>query len=149
VTKRAFDKDKCLEVLLYLNRYLYTWYAPSGLCLYYADKYHLERWGRTLCGGTYVFRDSLISHVQADGLLDELIGLLKIDGRDADMSFLSSTDVEAIYAVADVYSAGNLLDNIASDASRLVLIDGDEVSVEQIASLLPNSADVLEYLHKS
>jgi hypothetical protein len=52
-TKHRFDAHKALEVILYVAGSVPDMYRALKV-LYFADREHLGRYGRLICGDTYV-----------------------------------------------------------------------------------------------
>ncbi len=51
----VFDEDVAIEVILYIaNRVPHPTFHLIFKIMYFADKAHLERYGRFICGDSYV-----------------------------------------------------------------------------------------------
>jgi len=155
-----FDPEKGLELLLYVanrstNRDLY-WVLKVP---YFADKYHLQQVARTLCGDTYyAMKDGPVPGGLYDIVKDvldrrrisaqltraqssfEVKGNTIIPRRDADLEFLSKTDIECLSRAIDEIenlSFGELKDK-SHDAAYEGADPNGEIPIEAIAATLPN-----------
>ena len=117
------------------------------VALYYADRLHLERYGRKVCDGRYrVTQTGVVS----DEAALALSGLPhKAAPRDPDMSYLSETDVECLDDSIRQYGTLSLnrLRQLALDEGLCAgKSSGDEVPLGDIIRDLPNAGEVMEYL---
>lgn len=165
MTKIAFkfDPKKAIESILYL--------APKvsdpdvyGICklLYLADKTSLEKYGRFIFGETYVAMKEGATPSNAYNLIkpDAEISELKLDGynviplRDADLDYLSESDIECLDKIIANY--GNVPNwrrgEDAHDGAWSVAWknrgnrDSVPIPIETIAELLEDSEDLIDYL---
>ncbi len=109
-----FDHDKALQVINYLYRKLKNIGEKLEVynlikLLYLADEYHIERYGRLICGGDYVTMD--YGHVHSN-----IYSLVNTDKREIvregnnvrtdvplDLDEFSESDIEALDTVVDKY----------------------------------------------
>jgi hypothetical protein len=162
-----FDPEKGLEVLLYIASRLREDYYRVLKTLYFADKYHLERYGRPICGDHYI---AMKSGVVPSGLYDFVTDvkdgrLGRYDGVDAsqafdlngyrillkrqpNLKFLSQSDLECLdRAIGDVskmsypvlFKATHGPDYEAAELN-------DEIPFEELAKTLPSGDELLNAL---
>ena len=169
-----FDADKALEVILYISKRaeISDLYHVLKI-LYFADKDHLSKYGRFICGDTYAalkhgpvpdYTYNLIKYIRDQGKdyfscinpalgeklqdiqygsRDEIIPL-----RDADINYLSESDFECLDK--SIEENGSLsfdeLKEKSHDEAFKEVGESDCMSVELIAKTLPNAEELLEYL---
>lgn len=109
-----FNRTKAIETILYLanrisgsNRY--------SVCklLYYTDKTCLEKYGRFIFGESYTAMEEGATPSSAYDLLKEIaqepIDQLRVEGndiiplRDADLDYLSESDIECLDQIIAIY----------------------------------------------
>jgi uncharacterized phage-associated protein len=169
IEKRSYtvDVEKAVEVILYLAKR-----APIPdiyhLCkiLYFADKKHLERYGRFICDESYVAMKNgpvpsgvydLLKYVRGDGRVlqsEHARNSFRIEEhrvfpfRDANLAMLSESDRECLdEAIAE---NGNLpfhgLKKKSHDAAFDSADENDFISIEAIAATLQDSDLIIEHL---
>jgi len=169
IEKRSYtlDVEKAVEVILYLAKR-----APLPdvyhLCkiLYFADKKHLERYGRFICDESYVAMKNgpvpsgvydLLKYVRGDGRVLQSEHARNSFGieerrvfpfRDANLAMLSESDRECLdEAIAE---NGNLpfsgLKKKSHDAAFDSADENDFISIEAIAATLKDSDLIIEHL---
>lgn len=169
IAKRTYtlDVEKAVEVILYI-----ALRAPIPdiyhLCkiLYFADKKHLERYGRFICAESYVAMKNgpvpsgvydLLKYVRGDGRVlqsEHARNSLSIEERkvipfrDANLAMLSASDLECLdEAIAE---NGNLpfnkLKQKSHDTAFESADENDFISIEAIAATLNDSDLLLEHL---
>lgn len=168
---KHFDRDKALEVILFIAKSLsYPSLHSIAKMLYLADKLHLQDYGRMICGDRYIAMEygpvpSAIydmmkvaaKRATVDVDWDEIIqdaldvhqGRYIIPKRDSDMDLLSESEVECLQQTISLYgkkSFGELTD-ITHDVAWNETGDNQPISIESIVKTLPNAAEVAEYLH--
>ena len=170
VHARTFDRDKALEAILYIAHRLPspTLHGISKMC-YLADKRHLERYGRLICGDRYVAMEygpvpSTIYDMMkvADGRenLDPDTDALIMESfavragrnikprRKANIDVLAKSEIECFDFAIRKYGKktfGQLTDLTHDDAWNSV--DQDKpISIEAMARTLPNAADLIAHL---
>jgi len=163
-----FNREKAIETVLYLscrisNPDLY------GICklLYFADKTHLEKYGRFIFGETYCAMENGATPSNTYDLLKEIINNpledLMINGyqvvalREPNLNRLSKSDIECLDQVIDVW--GNvpnwLRKTEAHDSAweKAWKKRGDKgsisIPVESIAALFDDSDELIDYLSNS
>lgn len=171
--KFKFEPEKALEVILYIahRANINDLYHVLKI-LYFADKEHLNNYGRFTCGDSYVamklgpvpsYTYDLIKFVRDEewNYFDsDFVEKLKaveygygdriIARRDANMDCLSESDVKCLEkSIKENGSLGmNELKAKSHDEAFEVVEENDFMPVELIAKTLPNADKVLEYLHE-
>lgn len=154
-----FDPVKALEVILYIaNR------APIPdvihLCKiqYFADKYHLEQYGRFVCGDNYVAMkngpvpsrtyDIIKAARNGEASSFAIQGYQIVPFRDADLQVLSESDVESLDDAISKYGKLPIhtLIKVSHDAAWKSANENSEISVEDIAATLEDSEAIIEHL---
>ena len=163
-----FDPEKAVEVILYLaNR------APKRdiyhvlKLLYFADKAHLERNGRFICGDSYVAMKSgpvpsgtydIIKDIRGNGIhsfaeharhafavkdTHEISPL-----RDADPAFFSESDIECLDESIKTYGplSGTELKKRSHDDAYKAADENDFIDIEQIARMFPGGEKLIKHL---
>lgn len=168
---RHFDREKALEVILYIAQNLEgaTLHSISKI-LYLSDKLHIQEYGRLICGDRYIAMaygpvpSAVYDMIKvADGRKsidvdwDEIIsdamwvahGRNVISKRKCNLDMLSESEVECIKTAIDEHghkSFGQLTD-ITHDSAWKATDDNQTISLDAIIGTLPNAAEVIEYLH--
>jgi uncharacterized phage-associated protein len=164
---QILDIDKSLEALVYISHKTNNLINILKI-LYFADKYHLQQYGRLITGDKYIAMENgpvpsgaydLIKYVRGDGIFTVSVPAkeaLKVEDkikvtplRAANMDYLSESDVECLnHAIDEIANMGfNALKRKShnekpyKDASQ----NGD-ISLESIALSLDNGKDILDYL---
>jgi len=163
-----FDPEKALEVILYIAEH-----APQSTLfylskiLYYADRLHLSKYGRFICGDRYIAMKNgpvpsgvytILTDVRDDSfvpLVDlaketfQVVGYNVKPTRKCDTSFLSNSDLKCLNEAIKEY--GSLPFDVLSEKSHDEIYNeadlNDEIPVETIIKHLPNSQMILEYLN--
>jgi len=163
-----FHREKAIETILYLSHRISD-ADIYGICklLYLADKTHLEKYGRFIFGETYYAMKNGATPSNVYDLLKEVsekpLAELEINGhqiialRDANLDYLSESDIECLDQVISVW--GNVPNwqrkNAAHDNAWGTAWEqrGDRrsvtISVESIAELFDDSDDLIDYLSNS
>lgn len=158
-----FDRDKAVEVLLYITKRVPDMYAALKV-LYFADKKHLQRYGRLICGDSYVamqhgpvpsnLYDIAKCVVNDSGVATELPFLHGQDWdvipqKDPDLDYLSRSDMECLDSAIDEYGDlefGDLKRMSHEEKAFQEASENDFISLEDFASSLPEGELILEYL---
>lgn len=164
-----FDPEKAVEVVLYIgNRAPIRDIYHVLKVLYFSDKAHLERYGRFICGDSYVAMKSgpvpsgtydIIKDIRGDGihsfaeharhaftLQDELeISPL----RGADLAFFSESDIECLDESIEKYGSlsGAELKKLSHDEAYNAADENDFIDVEKIAGMFPGGEKLKRHLH--
>ncbi len=156
----TFDAQKALEVILYVAQ---RTPAPDviHICktLYFADRQHLEEYGRFICGDEYVAMkngpvpsgayDLLRAVNQAEPAVPFIRrGNRIFPNREADLSMLSESDIECLDQAISEYGAlpFNELSQRSHDAAWNAADENDSISLESIAATLRDGDALLKYL---
>ncbi len=163
-----FDPDKAVEIILYIaNRVGDPGFHRLSKILYFADRDHLAKYGRFICGDNYVamklgpvpsgFYD-ILKHVRGDDLpcpVPHATESFRVEGdkyvvtyKDADLDLLSESERECLDEAIAKY--GQMPFGVLTDASHDAAWDSadanDFIDVEQIAATLPDSEALLAHL---
>lgn len=162
-----FNRDKAVEVIIYLaERIEDPSYYSIGKLLYFADKTSLERYGRFICGETYVAMkkgpvpsnvyDMLKEAVNngTDGFVVEGDYYVKAL-RQANLDKLSDSDIESLDKVIEVF--GGLPNWVKGEMSHDEAYhaawdargskNSNPMNIESIANLLEDSEELIDYIH--
>ena len=161
-----FDREKTIEALLYTAHKTSNMYKVLKV-LYFADKEHLAKYGRLICGDSYVAMRygpvpsgayDLVTSVRDDaacwtGLPKpdefEVVGHEIVPKRAANLDFLSESDIECLDAAIKKYGhlSFDALKRISHrDAAYKAADENDFIPLEAIVRTLPNSGALLDYL---
>jgi len=163
-----FDPEKAVEVILYIasRAPVRNIYRVLKL-LYFADKAHLEQYGRFICGDSYVAMKSgpvpsgtydIIRHIRGDGIYsfaeharhafavheNHQISPL----RDPDLTFFSESDLECLDLAVKEYGAlsGAQLKRLSHDQACRAADENDFIDIEQIARMFPGGEKLIKHL---
>jgi len=168
---RHFDRDKALEVILYIagNMTGATLHSISKI-LYLADKLHLQAYGRLICGDRYVAMEygpvpSAIYDmmkvaakcktidVDWDEAIQDAIAVTQgrniVSKRACNMDLLSESEIECLQQTIAGYgdkSFGELTD-ITHDKAWEETDENQTIAVDSIVNTLANATEVANYLH--
>lgn len=165
---RPFDREKALEVVKYIaaNAPTPTYYWVLKI-LYHADKLHLQRYGRLICGDDYVAMKhgpvpsgtyDLLKQARMFNSMPELHPApedLEIQGgytvvplKGPDMDFFSDSDVECLNESIQRYGSLSFekLKAASHDAAYNSAGENDFIDIEAIVATLPNKDAVLEHI---
>lgn len=168
---RQFDRDKALELIIYIAKNLKKpGFHSISKMLYLADKLHLQKYGRLICGDRYIAMEygpvpSAIYDMMktADGRAsidvdwDELIkdaikvhqGRYLTASRECNTDLLAESEIECIAEAIHEHgkkSFGELTD-LTHDAAWHETNDNQPIKIDLIVKTLPNADEVLNYLH--
>jgi len=168
---RHFDRDKALEVILYIAGNLSdaTLHSISKI-LYLADKLHLQEYGRLICGDRYVAMEygpvpSAIYDmmkvaakrasidVDWDEMTQNAMGVMQgrniVPKRGCNMDLISESEIECLQQIIADYgdkSFGELTD-ITHDSAWEETDENQTMAVDSIVNALANASEVANYLH--
>lgn len=168
VRVRTFDPEKGLEAMLVVVSSLRdpTFHSVSKL-LYFADRLHLQRYGRTICGDDYVamkhgpvpsriYNMMKVPAGREDyGNIDAICKAFAVDGnyhigplRKPNLDLLSASEHECLVEVIKRYGRKSFqeLTALSHDKAWKAVGDNEYMSLEDIAKTLPNPEEVLELL---
>jgi uncharacterized phage-associated protein len=166
-----FDPDKALNLVLYVAACVKepTFHTISKV-IYFADKLHLERYGRLICGDSYVAMKhgpvpseiyDMMKDVRGDGFSEhwqtarqafEVKGKATVVPHQApDMDVFSDSDVECINESIKIY--GHLdfgrLTELSHDEAWQATDGNDIIDIEQIVATFPDGKALLQHLRAS
>lgn len=172
--KFNFNSEKALEVIIYIAKKADI---PDvyhiGKVLYFADRIHLEKYGRFICGDGYFAMKhgpvpggvyDILKYVRGDGAIcfDKhfrnscrnsfgIINDIIIPCRDANIEILSESDRECLDE--SIYTYGNLSFNDLKKKSHDAAFDSadrnDSITLEAIATTLKNSELIIDHLRNT
>lgn len=163
-----FDPEKAIEVILYIANKIPvpTIYYINKL-LYFADKAHLQNFGRLICGDEYVAMRNgpvpshiydILKDVRDDrpcSLTDHAKHTFEIrNGRDiipyrqADLDIFSDSDIECLdYSIQEYGKRSfNALKRLSHDDAWKSADENDFIDVANIISTLPDGEKLLQHL---
>lgn len=163
-----FDIRKAIEAIVYVSHRTHNLFRIMKI-LYFADKFHLQEYGRLITGDRYIaMRDGpvpseayeIIRYVRGDGIVEldaSTKAAIKVERRvnvkplrQPDLDRLSESDVECLKrAVAqyakmsydDLWKAAHA-EQPYNDAQR-----DNTIPLTSIIKSLPNSKEILEYMN--
>ncbi len=161
-----FDQKTAIEVILYIaNRLKKRGFHRISKIIYFADKAHLEKYGRFICGDNYIaMKDGpvpsgiydILKTVRGDGCFDlkqepdfEVRGeYIVVPHRDADVGNFSISDLECLDEAIAQY--GTLSFSELRRLSHLGAWDRADrnirIDIEHIVADFENPDEILEFL---
>lgn len=161
-----FDAEKAIEVLLYVAQRCPDMYTALKV-LYFADKRHLARYGRFICGDRYVAMShgpvpsniyDLVKYVRGDGFCVtdlpvheafRMEGYSIVPLRAPRLDLLSESDVECLTSAIEELGHLHFLELQKRSHREQAFQEADRndfMSVEGIARSLPDGELLLDYL---
>jgi uncharacterized phage-associated protein len=164
---QILDIDKALEAIIYIS------YKTNNLInilkiLYFADKYHLQKYGRLITDDRYIAMENgpvpsgaydIIKFVRGDGIFSIPIpakeslhveGKIKVTPRrPANMDLLSESDIECLdQAISEIanLSFSSLKRKSHSEKPYKEASQNGDITVESIVLSLENGQDILKYM---
>lgn len=169
---RKFNIEKALEVILYIAEN-----APVAdvyhICkvIYFADRYHLEEYGRQICNDTYyamkhgpvpsnVYKMLTEVRNNKEDLSVFASDIFSVEGkpshnvkalRSSNLKRLSTSDIEALdKAILDYGKMSfDQLQEISHDQAWESADINDVISLEAIAESLPSGLDLIQHLREN
>ncbi len=171
--RTEFDAEKAIEEILYIAKRTSTPDLYSIVkIMYFADKKHLEKYGRFVCNDTYIaMKDGpvpsgaydIIKHVRGDGYpcVDKhALSAFKVNpkpdykiipSRDANYDLLSESDRECLDE--SIKEFGSLtfgeLKKLSHDKAYESADRNNEIPIEAIAATLKDGDLLIKYLTES
>ena len=160
-----FDLEKAIEVLLHIAERSTNIYNILKV-LYFADREHLAKYGRLICGDSYVAMRhgpvpsgayDLIKHARGDGFrwmnvpiteAFSIQGHTVVPRRKANLDLLSESDLECLDAAIAKYGhlSFSRLKNLSHDKAYESSDENDFIPLEAIVKTLPDGDLLLSYL---
>lgn len=156
----VFDAEKAVEAILYIAKKV-----PSptkfyiSKVMYFADRFHLEKYGRFICGDQYV---AMKHGPVPSGVLDAMNAAnnpiatvpFSLDKhtlqphRSPDMEFFSESDLECLDRSISTYSwmSFGRLSEISHDDAWNAADRDDMMTVESIARTMKDGEQIIDYL---
>lgn len=167
---KHFDRDKALEIIVYISSNL-TAPSPHSVSkiLYLSDKLHLQKYGRLICGDSYIAMEygpvpsaiydmiKVVTQnrsidVDWDVLIKEALrlnfGRTLVPLRAANLNLISQSEISALDETLTIYGGktfGELTD-ITHDAAWQATSENQSIEIGAIVSTLPNADEVNGYL---
>ena len=173
ITRRyfKFDPEKALQVILWIAKRVKSpnFHTISKIA-YFADREHLQKYGRQICGDTYVAMKhgpvpsgiyDMLKAVRGDGyspIEDEAKDAFDVVGphnvlpkRDADPDFFSESDIECLGWAVKTYGRKSFseLTKASHDTAWERAGANDLIDITAIIKTLPNAKELLEHLEGS
>lgn len=167
--KFHFDPEKAVEVILYVaNRVGDPSFHRISKILYFADREHLAKYGRFICGDSYVAMKhgpvpsgtyDILKFVRGDDGLTCNVSRAKesfhvderkliIPSKDANQDLLSESEKECLDGA--IVNFGKLsfgkLTKLSHDKAWDSADENESIEVEQIAITLPDAKHLLKHL---
>jgi len=165
-----FDPEKALQAILFVAKNLpgATFHQISKI-IYFADKDHLQKYGRLICGDTYVAMKhgpvpsgiyDMLKAVRGDGFSecqDKAQEAIEVQGAhtvvpkvEPDMDAFSQSDIECLTASIKQYGrlTFSQLADLSHDEAWKGADENDIIDVEQIIATLPDGSALLEHLQE-
>jgi uncharacterized phage-associated protein len=164
--KYRFDVEKTIEVILYIADRIPNTYRALKV-LYFADREHLDRYGRLICGDSYVAMKlgpvpsgayDLVKSARGDGwswpisvsdsftVQDDNKTIVPL--RKVNLDLLSESDIECLNVSIEKYGHLSISDliKISHDSAYNAADPNDYIPLEEIVKSLPSKVELLEYL---
>lgn len=166
---RRFDHKKALEVMLYIaGRIQNPGFHNISKILYFADRQHLQNFGRFICGDRYIAMQhgpvpsdiydilkALRHGNEGQPHYGEFRRALKVFGnyklqplRDANLELLSDSDRHCMDASIEKYGPMSFgqLTNVSHDEAYESADFNDEINIEVIARTLADGEEIVQHL---
>ena len=165
----SFDSEKAIAAIAYVtskmpeeNRTIYFVLKM----FYFADKYHLERYGRQIINDTYAaMKDGpvsssaydIVKHVRGDGRYigaEHAVNVFGVNGRniwnisDPEMDLLSDSEIECLDDSIQNFGHKSFtwIRDFTHDGAWEAADENGKMNLFDIARLLPNSDELVEHL---
>lgn len=167
---KHFNRDKALEIIVHIASNLDSPSSHSvSKILYLSDKLHLQKYGRLICGDSYIAMEygpvpsaiydmmKVVTQnrsidVDWDVLIKEAFrskfGRTLVPLRGANTNLIAKSEIDAVNEVLKIYGGktfGELTD-ITHDAAWEATSENQPIGIEAIISTLPNADEVNSYL---
>lgn len=165
-----FDPEKALNAILWIAKRIPSpsFHSISKL-LYFADRIHLERYGRLISGDSYVAMKhgpvpsgtyDIMKAVRGDGtcVVEEAAQeAFTVDGRhdviprrEANEALFSESDLECLHEAITRYGRLSFIEltRLSHDAAWDSADENDIIELEQIIATLSDGASLLEHLRR-
>ena len=170
---RFLDAEKAVEAIVYISKKT-TDLMHIVKILYFADKMHLEHYGRLITGDCYIAMEhgpvpsgayDLIKYVRGEesysfsqDIIDANPGaafsvrgnsVTPCDGREVDFDLLSESDIECLDKAIELYgkmSIPELWQTVHAEESYNKTPRNQKIQLADIIMSMPDGSRILEYL---
>ena len=163
--RRDLDREKAVEVLLYVTKTVPDMYKALKV-IYFADRIHLEKYGRLIYRDRYV----ALAHGPVPSVAYDIVkgadgypgvsarargsecfsmsGYSISGRRNPDLELLSESDIECLDAAIREYGRKSFefLKDKSHDAAWKSADPNDNISIEDLARSLEGGEDLLEHI---
>jgi uncharacterized phage-associated protein len=169
----VFKADKSVEAILYIAQHIEqpTFHRISKV-MYFADRVHLEKYGRFICGDSYVamkhgpvpkYTYDILKVVRGDSYTVKNFDLklaekafIVIDKflvkphRDAQLEYFSESDLECLDGAIAQYGSMTFsqLSELSHDKAWQAADENQHINIEHIVATLTNCEELLDLLHE-
>lgn len=160
-----FDPEKALETILFISKKVPDTYH-IGKIIYFADLQHLEKFGRFISGDYYcALKDGPVPSGTYDIIKDvresrnpryaiSAEKAFSVNGynvnpkRDPNLDFFSESDISCLSEAIEKFGPLSFgkLKSLSHDSAYDSADENGEISIAEIAKMLPNSTEVIENL---
>lgn len=162
-----FDEDVALQTILYIaNRVKNPTFHKISKIIYFADRFHLEKYGRFICGDSYVAMKhgpvpsriyDILKDIRANidlPIVKKAKDLLKIENydvkplEDADLDYFSDSDIVCLDKSIEQYGDKTFsqLTNLSHDEAWHSAGENDFIEIQDIVKTFKNPETLLEHL---
>jgi uncharacterized phage-associated protein len=154
-----FDEARTREAVLFILNFLdaVDKHKLSKL-LYFADKIHLERYGRTITGDEYIKMEygpvpstvyDVIKGNRCDLIPIHTKGTRLLPDRDADIEELSESDIICIRESIEQYGDKDFgeLTDVSHDETWHSGEENSKLNLDQFLATYPNSKELKEHIN--
>ena len=166
----VFKAQKSVEAILYIAQNVKqpTFHCISKM-MYFADKIHLEKYGRFICGDNYVAMKhgpvpsgtyDILKVARGDGFASDDVNPNKAFKviekfvveplRSANTDYFSTSDLDCLNNALKKY--GHLpfkeLTDLSHDEAWQAVDENECINIEQIVGLMPDAEILLDYLRE-
>ncbi len=165
---KFLDVKKTIESIVYVSHKSNDLFHIVKI-LFFADKFHLENYGRLITGDHYKAMKEgpvpsgaydIIKYVRGDGKVQingEPEIAFRVEGnkkiiplRAPNLEYLSESDIECLDKAIEIYapmSFNELYDIVHNEQSYINAKPNGDIPLISIIQSLPNSKEVLEYIN--
>ena len=163
--KLSFNQEKALETIVYISQSVHDLYHLLKI-IYFADRKHLERYGRFIFGDEYVAMAKgpvpsgaydIIKYVKGENRFIQLPvakDSIEINHNDvtprrqANIDFFSVSDLKCLdeSIKENGYLSFGSLKNKSHDSAYESADQNDFISIESIAATMQDGDSIIEYL---
>lgn len=164
-----FDQEKTIEVILYIaSKVPVAGFHCVSKVMYFADKAHLEKYGRFISGDNYIAMKhgpvpsntyDILKGVRGDGfacLAEPAKNAFSVENhyvikpfRKVDLDYFSDSDLECLDEAINEYGSlpFNELTQLSHDRAWESADENDNMGIEQIILTFSNPKPLLDHLN--